>query len=237
MPAMSFYWHALCLDDTTSLPVRPCLGSLAAAHQLGVCARPSMASLAALFHVASLGSNASHCAAVALSAPLADSMLAVPSASAGAVPTIGSTPPHSLDGQIPSCPSVGVSYHSRSHLCVSMHQGSTSLVSVSAITATPPPCLCTSMHKGSTSLVSASAITAVPPLPLVCAHQCMRGRLPLHTCRRSQLRSPPPICAHQCMRDQFPSHPCQQSQLPLYVSMPKESTSSSLASALVFAPY
>jgi len=235
---MSFCWHALRLDDTTSPPVRPCLGSLAAAHRLRVCARPSVASLAALFHVASLGSNALRCAAVALSAPLADSMLAVPSASTGAVPTIGSTPPHSLDGRIPSHPSVGVGYHSRSRLCVSMHQGSTSLVSVSAITAMPPPMfvhinaqgvdfprvrigdhsrapppprLCTSMHEGSTSLAYTSTITAALP--------------------------PPPICAHQCMRGQFPSRPCRQSQPPLYVSMPEESTSSSLVSASVFAPY
>ena len=180
---MSFCWHALCLNDTTSLPVRPHLGSLAAAHRLGVCAHPSVASLTALFHVASLGSNASRCAVVALSAPLADSMLVVPSASTGVVPTISSTPPHSLDGRIPSRPSIGVGYHSRSHLCISTHQGSTSLVSVLVITATPPPCLYTSTHKGSTSLVPTSAITATPPLPLVCAHQCMRGRLPLHTCR------------------------------------------------------
>src|SRR5712691_6822407 len=50
------------------------------------------------------GSNASGLVVVALSALLADTMLAVPSARAGAVPTIGSARPRMLEGRIPSCP-------------------------------------------------------------------------------------------------------------------------------------
>src|SRR6266581_5658969 len=50
------------------------------------------------------GSNASGLAAAAFSAPLADTMLAVPSAKAGAVPTFGSAPPRTLEGRIPLHP-------------------------------------------------------------------------------------------------------------------------------------
>jgi len=50
------------------------------------------------------GSNTSGLTAAALSALLADTMLAIPSAKAGAVPTFSSAPPHTLKGRIPSCP-------------------------------------------------------------------------------------------------------------------------------------
>src|SRR6267378_53874 len=81
---------------------------------------------------------------------------------------------------------------------------------------TPSPCLCMSMHSGSTSFVSTSAITAaLPPSfvhvnalgvdflrvdfsdhsctpPLVCACQRTRGRLPSCPRRQSQPRPPSP---------------------------------------------
>jgi len=115
---------------------------------------------------------------------LADSMLAVPSARAGTVPTIGSAPHRMFEGQVPSRPCWRSPSFSPSSVHVNARGVEFPCVRIgdyNRAPAPPPPHLCTSWHEGSASLMSVSAITtAAPSLLLVCAHQRKRGRLPSH---------------------------------------------------------
>jgi len=116
-------------------------------------------------------------------------MLAVPSARAGTVPTIGSAPHHTPEGRIPLRPCRRSQSFSPSFVRVNTRGVDFPHVCVGDYSrAPPPPRLCTPTQEGSTSFVSASTITAV--LPLVCARHGTWGRLP--SCPRRRSQPPPP---------------------------------------------
>jgi hypothetical protein len=134
-----------------------------------------------------LGPNALCCAMAALSAPLADMMLAVPSARAGAA-----NDPHHLymsmpKGQLPSC------------LCIF-----TALLSL--FVYMPLIYACQGLINSPHICINIHSCT-----PFVYASQHLRGRPPLCSCQHSQPPAPPLVYACQCTR----GHPCSCQHLQL----------------------